>query len=224
MIYLKCFYMQSWVTLHVWVDPVSVHWYSSPYSWVVGLSTTSSPWGDTNEDIANDKWATRVSLAGILTSDSQSSSADHVVGDWVEWRVSVDALLLVDNWDGYFVQLSGRASSFLWFNTMFRKSTKRNIVSMKKNIHTVRVPHPVTKAADPSATVCPWLGRVMTATPDPKVNWLAKKRRETSLSNLLLNPECWVNLDTWMTCPPELWYEDPARILHLAAVVLKYIQ
>lgn len=99
------------------IDPVSHNWYSGPNSWVTSSSTSSTPWGDSNENTVDCKWATWVSLASILTSISEVSSADHPSGDGVESGVCRSTSLLVYNWDCDLLESSNGAASFLEWET-----------------------------------------------------------------------------------------------------------
>ena len=66
-------------------------------TWVAGLSTSVSPRDNTGKLASAHEWATRVSLAGVLTSLLKTGT-DHRVSDFRN-SIGITAVIIADNWD-----------------------------------------------------------------------------------------------------------------------------
>ena len=65
--------------LRLLVDPVSEHGDIGVDAGVVGVSTSDSPGGGADDFVVEEDWSAGVTLAGVLASLADESSAEHTL-------------------------------------------------------------------------------------------------------------------------------------------------
>ena len=118
----------------------SVDGYIGIDSWIVGLSTSVSPWGCTNDLVVVFDWATRVTLACVFAATTNTSTEHSLQDGAIVWATGV-AAGVGDN-----VDINAVKFAWIWWSWVLKRS---QITGRSRESLTLVLPQPQTLTLAP---------------------------------------------------------------------------